>query len=149
MQHMQLWRPDFEKGDTDQVRQWHGLVTVVVQDSKTKEVLMVAHSNEEALKKTLETGMATFFTRSRGRLWTKGEESGNFMRVKRVLVDCDGDAILYLVEPQGDGKACHTLATSCFYRDLVIGRDTLHDAPEAGKAEDLGVMFATVESGLT
>ena len=94
----------------------NGLVTVVVQDAHTKEVLMVAFANEEAVRKTLEEGRAYFWSRSRQRLWRKGKESGNEMEVLRVMVDCDGDALLYLVRPKG--PACHTGNRSCFFREL-------------------------------
>jgi phosphoribosyl-AMP cyclohydrolase len=94
----------------------NGLVTVVVQDAQTKEVLMVAFANEEAVRKTLEEGRAYFWSRSRQRLWRKGEESGNEMEVLRVMVDCDGDALLYLVRPKG--PACHTGNRNCFFREL-------------------------------
>ena len=93
-----------------------GLVPVVVQDVNTKKVLMVAFANAAAVQKSLDTGMATFWTRSRQKLWTKGEESGNFMRVVRMDTDCDGDTVLLQVEPQGDRCACHTGAKTCFYR---------------------------------
>jgi len=101
---------NFEKGN--------GLVPVVVQDAKTKEVLMVAYANREALKKTLETGYAHYYSRSRRELWKKGETSGNTQRVKRVLVDCDGDTLLYLVEQKG--VACHTGEYSCFFREVGV-----------------------------
>src|SRR5690606_24435556 len=91
-----------------------GLVTVVAQDRDTGEVRMVAHADEAALRATLEFGLATFFSRSRGRLWKKGEESGNVLRVHEVWIDCDADAVLYLVEPVG--PTCHTGAPSCFFR---------------------------------
>lgn len=91
-----------------------GLVTVVAQDRDTGEVRMVAHADEAALRATLESGLATFFSRSRGRLWRKGEESGNVLRVHEVWADCDADAVLYLVEPSG--PTCHTGAPSCFFR---------------------------------
>jgi len=101
---------DFEKGK--------GLVPVVVQDAKTKEVLMVAYANREALEKTLETGYAHYYSRSRKELWKKGETSGNTQRVKKVLVDCDGDTLLYLVEQKG--VACHTGEYSCFFRTVGV-----------------------------
>ncbi len=88
------------------------LVTAVVQDAATGQVLMVAHMNRAAYATTLATGRATFWSRSRGRLWEKGETSGNTMRVVEVRVDCDGDAVLLRVEPAG--PACHTGARSCF-----------------------------------
>lgn len=100
---------DFQKGN--------GLVPVVVQDFSTKAVLMVAYANREALEKTLETGYAHYYSRSRGKLWKKGETSGNVQKVKEVLVDCDGDTLLYLVEQKG--VACHTGEYSCFFRKLA------------------------------
>jgi phosphoribosyl-AMP cyclohydrolase len=94
--------PDFSRG----------LVTAVVQDAGTAEVLMVAHMNRDAYEATLVTRRATFWSRSRERLWQKGETSGNTMRIIQVRLDCDGDAVLLLVEPAG--PACHTSARSCF-----------------------------------
>ncbi len=94
----------------------HGLMPMVVQDAGAKDVLMVAWVNREALAKTIETGKATFWSRSRKKLWTKGETSGNFMRVKELLFDCDLDAIVALVEPAG--PACHLGYRSCFFRRL-------------------------------
>lgn len=93
-----------------------GLVPAIVQDYRTKKVLMVAYMNQESLKMTIETGKATFFSRSRQSLWVKGETSGNFMLVKEIRVDCDEDALLVLAEAKG--PACHTEKTSCFYRKL-------------------------------
>lgn len=93
-----------------------GLVPVVVQDERTGEVRMVAYANEEALRRTRETGMATFYSRSRGALWEKGESSGNGIEVTRVLVDCDEDCVLYLGRPRG--PSCHTGAATCFFRDV-------------------------------
>jgi len=93
-----------------------GLVPAIVQDKKTKQVLMVAFMNAESLAKTLETGNATFWSRRREKLWMKGETSGNVQRVREIKYDCDGDAILLLVEPAG--PACHTGEVSCFYRSL-------------------------------
>jgi phosphoribosyl-AMP cyclohydrolase len=96
-----------------------GLVTAVVQDANTAEVLMVAHMNEAAWEATLRRGRATFFSRSRQRLWEKGETSGNTMHVREVRVDCDGDAVLLRVEP--DGPACHTGERTCFFRSVDLG----------------------------
>ncbi len=93
-----------------------GLVTVVAQDHRTGEVRMVAHADQEALELTLATGKATFWSRSRERLWIKGEESGNTLSVLEVWIDCDADCVLYLVEPAG--PSCHTGAPSCFYRRI-------------------------------
>ena len=96
--------------------QWNadGLITGVVTDAATGELLMVAHLNAEALALTQTTGEAHFWSRSRGRLWKKGEESGNVMRVVELRIDCDQDALWMRVEPQG--SACHTGKRSCFYR---------------------------------
>jgi phosphoribosyl-AMP cyclohydrolase len=94
----------------------HGLLTAVVIDSSTKAVLMVAFMDEEALTATRETGLAHFHSRSRGRLWKKGESSDNVLTVERVLVDCDQDAIILECRPAG--PTCHTGATSCFFREL-------------------------------
>jgi len=93
-----------------------GLVSVVVQDRLTGEVRMVAWANEEALRLTRETRRATFWSRSRRELWVKGATSGNAMTVHDVLIDCDGDTLLYLVDPAG--PSCHTGAASCFFRSL-------------------------------
>jgi phosphoribosyl-AMP cyclohydrolase len=96
-----------------------GLIPAVVQDDQTGEVLMVGFMNEEALQATRDSGFATFFSRTRGTLWTKGETSGNRLQVKRLLVDCDDDTVLLKVRVLGDGIACHTGERSCFYRELV------------------------------
>jgi len=93
-----------------------GLVPVIVQDFKTKDVLTLAYTNRESLQKTKETGKSWFFSRSRNKLWMKGEESGNTQQVKEILVDCDSDAIIYLVEPSG--PACHTGERICFHHKL-------------------------------
>lgn len=93
-----------------------GLLTAVAVDAGTGGVLMVAFMDAEALAKTRETGLAHFHSRSRGRLWMKGESSGHVLRVREIRVDCDQDALVLLVEPAG--PACHTGATSCFYRRL-------------------------------
>lgn len=98
-----------------------GLLTAIACDSATNEVLMVAFMNEEALRKTRETGLAHFWSRSRQSLWLKGETSGNTLKISEVLVDCDQDALVLRVEPQG--PACHTGARSCFYRRLDPGAD--------------------------
>ncbi|MGB8646045.1 MAG: phosphoribosyl-AMP cyclohydrolase [Anaerolineae bacterium] len=96
-----------------------GLVPAIVQDFNTKQVLMFAFMNAEALEATLASGYATFWSRRRNKLWLKGETSGNRQRVREIRYDCDGDAILLLVDPLG--PACHTLETSCFYRTLDVG----------------------------
>jgi len=93
-----------------------GLIPAVVQDARTGEVLMLAYMNHESLLRTLSTGRMTYWSRSRGKLWVKGERSGNFQLVREVRVDCDGDALLFKVEQVG--AACHTGYRSCFYRKL-------------------------------
>lgn len=92
----------------------NGLIPCIVQDADTGAVLTLAYMNEESLKKTQETGETWFFSRSRNELWHKGETSGNIQKVRELRYDCDGDAILALVEPTG--PACHTGETTCFYR---------------------------------
>ena len=94
-----------------------GLVTAVVLDSVSNRLLMVAHMDAEAIAKTRATGLAHFHSRSRGRLWMKGESSGHVLKVIEIRVDCDQDALELRVEPAG--PACHTLAPSCFYRRLT------------------------------
>jgi phosphoribosyl-AMP cyclohydrolase len=98
-----------------------GLVTAIAQDHETGEVLMVAHMNEESFRRTLETGEAVYWSRSRQELWHKGESSGNTQVVKSLSIDCDGDAVLLRVEQRGGG-ACHTGKRSCFFRRLEGGR---------------------------
>lgn len=92
-----------------------GLVAAVAQDAASKEILMLAWMNQEAFEKTLQTGEAYYWSRSRGELWHKGATSGNVQRVREIRVDCDQDAVLLLVEQGGKG-ACHTGRKSCFYR---------------------------------
>jgi phosphoribosyl-ATP pyrophosphohydrolase/phosphoribosyl-AMP cyclohydrolase len=106
-----------------------GLVPCVMQDWRSGEVLTLAYMNEEALQRTLETGEIHFYSRSRQEIWHKGGTSGNVQRVKQLRYDCDGDAIVALVEPAG--PACHTGERSCFYRDLQGTADTAVDAPPA------------------
>jgi phosphoribosyl-AMP cyclohydrolase len=95
-----------------------GLVTAVTQDASTGQVLMVAHMNREAWDETLASGQAVYYSRARGRLWRKGEESGNFQRVREIYVDCDADAVLLKVEQVG-GAACHEGYASCFFRQVT------------------------------
>ena len=95
-----------------------GLIPAVVQDEDSGEVLMVGFMNDEALATTRRTGFATFFSRTRGRLWAKGETSGNRLEVRQILVDCDEDTVLLRVKRLGDGNVCHTGARSCFFRPL-------------------------------
>lgn len=106
---MKVDEVDFEKN--------RGLIPVVAQDAKSGEILMVAYANKEAVEKTLQTGYAHYYSRSRRRLWMKGEESGNKQKVLKILVDCDADTLIYLVEQIG--AACHTGNRTCFYRELT------------------------------
>ncbi len=99
---------DFEKGN--------GLVPAVVQDAATRDVLTLAYTNRESLELTKRTGRSWFWSRSQNKLWMKGEESGNVQKVKQILVDCDCDAVIYLVEPAG--PACHTGERACFHHAL-------------------------------
>ena len=94
----------------------NGLIPVVVQDAESKVTLMLAYANKEALEKTLNTGFAHYWSRSRGKLWMKGETSGHTQRIKRVVADCDYDALLYIVEQKG--PVCHTGAETCFHHEF-------------------------------
>ena len=94
-----------------------GLVTAIAQDALSDEILMVAHMNEESFRLTAETGEAVYWSRSRGRLWHKGEESGNVQRIDSLYIDCDGDVVLMKVQQVGDA-ACHTGKRSCFFRRI-------------------------------
>lgn len=99
----------------------NGLITAVVQDATTHRVLMVGYMNREALEKTIQTGHVTFFSRSRQKLWIKGESSGHYLLFKSLATDCDGDALLVEAEPIGPG-VCHNGFESCFYRTLHDGQ---------------------------
>ena len=103
-----MMKVDFDKGN--------GLVPAIVQDAISGEVLMLGYMNEESLRKTLETGLATYWSRSRNELWTKGETSGHYQHVQEIRIDCDEDTLLIKVFQ--DGAACHTGNRSCFYRLL-------------------------------
>ncbi|MCK4621718.1 MAG: phosphoribosyl-AMP cyclohydrolase [Desulfuromonadales bacterium] len=116
-------RIDFEKRG--------GYVPAVVQDAGDGRILMLAYVNAEAFATTLQKGMATFWSTSRNELWTKGETSGDFLKIVEILTDCDQDALIYRVEPQGGG-ACHTkdpatgaTRASCFYRQLDLSNEQL------------------------
>ncbi|MFS8039117.1 phosphoribosyl-AMP cyclohydrolase [Xanthobacter sp. AM11] len=106
-----------------------GLVTCVAVDAASGEVLMLAHMNAQALALTIETGEAHYFSRSRGKLWKKGETSGHTQKVVEMRIDCDQDAVVIKVEMGGTGAACHTGRRSCFYRTVPLGA-----APSAGTA---------------
>jgi len=108
-----------------------GLIPAIAQDWQTGEVLMLAYINEEAWKKTLETGVATYWTRSRKKLWVKGESSGHVQKIHKILVDCDLDTVIYQVEQIG-GAACHEGYRSCFFRrveadQLVVEGERVFD----------------------
>ena len=121
--------PDFERCG--------GLVPAIAQDAETGDVLMMAYMNDESYRETVATGRAVYYSRSRGKLWRKGEESGNFQEVKGVYLDCDRDTILLKVHQIG-GAACHTGYRSCFYRQVtddgleIIG-DKVFDPDEVYK----------------
>ena len=107
-----MLEPNFAKGE--------GLVPVIAQDCRTKEVLMLAYMNRESWLNTLATGKATYWSRSRKSLWLKGESSGHVQQVKEIYIDCDEDTVLLKVDQVG-GAACHTGYRSCFYRRLADG----------------------------
>jgi phosphoribosyl-AMP cyclohydrolase / phosphoribosyl-ATP pyrophosphohydrolase len=116
-----------------------GLIPAIVQDFETKEVLTLAYMNEESLKRTLEEGETWFWSRSRSRLWHKGETSGNTQRVVELMADCDADALIVMVEPSG--PACHTGASSCFGRQLqekVAEREGEEGKSAAADAQAIG-----------
>ncbi len=96
----------------------NGLIPAVIQDADSLEVLMVGFMNDEALALTRKSGFATFFSRTRNKLWMKGETSGNRLAVTEIRVDCDDDTVLVKVKRQGDGNVCHTGERTCFYRTL-------------------------------
>lgn len=133
---MKVLRPNFEKRG--------GLVDVVVQCGITRDVVMKAKTDEAGFRRTCETGRATFFSESRQKPWVKGEESGNFMEVIDIEVDCDGDALTYIAVTKGNGLACHTGARSCFYRS-VFGRALGIPAPYGGANELLDSIEIDVE----
>lgn len=120
-----------------------GLVTVVVQDRHTGLVRMVAHANDEALRATLSTRLGHFYSRSRQRLWKKGEESGHVLHVHEVWVDCDADCILYLVDP--DGPSCHTGQECCFYQRIQED-GSVEVSPHAQAAPTLSRLFRELEA---
>ena len=103
---------DFEKTD--------GLVPGIVQDAKTGEMLMLGFLNRVSYRKTLETGYVTFWSRSRNKLWTKGETSGNRLKVVTAATDCDNDTLLFRVQVEGDGLVCHEGTVSCFTKNLEV-----------------------------
>ncbi|HEY0084240.1 MAG TPA: bifunctional phosphoribosyl-AMP cyclohydrolase/phosphoribosyl-ATP diphosphatase HisIE [Pyrinomonadaceae bacterium] len=119
-----------------------GLVPVVVQDARTREVLTLAYMSAESLRRTLDTGETWFWSRSRAQLWHKGETSGHTQRVLGLAVDCDADALVAHVEPSG--PACHTGVRSCFLNELEGARGVAPDDGEAGRAESRHALGATL-----
>ncbi len=117
-----------------------GLIPAIAQDVQTGKVLMLAYMNAQSLKQTIETGKATYFSRSRNEIWVKGETSGHFQYVKEIRTDCDSDAILLKVEQVG--SACHTLHESCFYRALLDGEWA--EAEEQADASMLDRLYKTI-----
>jgi phosphoribosyl-AMP cyclohydrolase / phosphoribosyl-ATP pyrophosphohydrolase len=110
--------PDFSKLE---------LIPTVVQDINTKTVVMVGYMNKESLELTLATGRVTFFSRSRKKIWVKGETSGNFLNMKKIFLDCDNDALLVLAEPTG--PVCHTGNDACFFKTLIKDNDYIDNKP--------------------
>lgn len=106
-----------------------GLIPAVIQDNRSSAVLMVGYMNRESLQRTIESGRAWFWSRSRSQFWLKGESSGNFMSVRSIQADCDADTLLVKVIPEGDGVACHTGRYSCFYRPLRDGECAGEECP--------------------
>ncbi len=118
---------DFKKQD--------GLIPVIAQDHETGEVLMMAFMNKESWELTMNTGIAHYWSRSRNKLWKKGESSGNIQKIKEIRVDCDNDCVLIKIEQLG-GAACHTGYKSCFYR-VVLGNELLEDGEKIFNPEDV------------
>jgi phosphoribosyl-AMP cyclohydrolase len=119
-----------------------GLVTCVVADASTGDVLMLAHMNAEALSKTIETGEAHYYSRSRKKLWKKGEESGQIQTVTEMRVDCDQDAVLLKVRVADTGASCHTGRVSCFYRKVALGGTGALEFVEADRAFDPAKVYS-------
>lgn len=137
---MKVTAPNFAKRN--------GLVTVVVQDLTTKEVLMVAHTNQDGYLETLETGHAVFWSTSRNERWKKGEHSGAIQHVREIRIDCDGDALIYLVDQEGSG-ACHTGARTCFFRDVIVRKPLLASLPGDDCGVELGILNVHVAESIS
>ena len=129
-------RESTEKGAGDCLRfdKSNGLLPAIAQDHATGEVLMLAYINAEAWRKTIETGKAHYWSRSRGKIWLKGESSGNVQMIKEIRIDCDGDTVVYKVEQLG-GAACHTGHRSCFFRKVQDGGLVVIGVPVFDPAE--------------
>ena len=115
-----MYKLNFEKAD--------GLIPAIVQDHKTGELLMLAYMNQDAWEATLSTGNATYYSRSRQKLWVKGETSGHLQRIKEIRIDCDDDTVLLKIEQIG-GAACHTGHRSCFHKKIENGSITIVGKP--------------------
>lgn len=124
-----------------------GVLPVVMQHAITKEILMLAYVDLEAILHAIKTGRASYHSTSKNRLWVKGEESGNFFKILDIYVDCDGDAIIFIVVPERSNTACHTGAESCFFRS-ISGRRIGVAVPKITKAEELEEMEAEVDPSL-
>jgi phosphoribosyl-AMP cyclohydrolase len=135
LQQMNVLNPNFRR-EVDGI---NGLALVVVQHCRTREVLMVAFTDQAGFEQTLATGNVSLYSTSRKESWVKGQESGNFMKVAPdgILIDCDGDTLVYLVDPQGQGVACHTGAESCFYRKVLRPGLLIMPAPKSGAHQAL------------
>jgi phosphoribosyl-AMP cyclohydrolase len=112
-----------------------GVIPVVMQDYSTGRVLMVAYMNREAFEETVATGHACYYSRSRKRLWRKGEESGNFQTVREIRLDCDNDTVLLAVDQKGDGAACHEGYESCFFKVLQADKWNVADTRKVDPAK--------------
>src|SRR5581483_4494826 len=122
----------------------NGLIPAIVQDANTRQVLMLGYMNAEALRRTVTSGQAWFWSRSRGVLWHKGETSGNYLNVRAVRVDCDGDTLLVEADPAG--PTCHTGAMSCFFEALPADLEgELAEAPSALDGRAVEALFAVIE----
>ena len=111
-----------------------GLVPVIAQDYKSKDILMMAWMNQSSLQETVELGQAIYWSRSRGRRWHKGEESGHFQNIKEILLDCDGDTLLLMVEQVG-GIACHTGAPNCIFQPLKKNNEEIYWQNSIGESK--------------
>lgn len=133
---------------SDRIKWNNNLIPAITQDSKTKEVLMLAYMNKEALKKTLKTGRMWYYSRSKNKLWMKGEESGNIQKVKDIFIDCDNDTLVFLVD-QRNGS-CHKGYKSCFFRKLgnngiEISQEKMFDPKEVYDIQILNELFQVIK----
>ncbi len=126
----------------DHIKFLRGLIPAIIQDDENQEILMLAYMNKESLQKTLQTGETYFFSRSRGKLWKKGETSGHIQKVKAIYIDCDSDTLLIKVD-QVDA-ACHTGERSCFFKPITKNRATVSASPQNARALSLKTVFDTL-----